>query len=356
MKVNGIVVPLISAEICHLKTWLSSCPPSGKTGAVLYLSIDMAWDEYDKCEIMDTFSRCRLSQEGWRVVFIECQMAADESFYVKDGKKHVDVQRYPYGQKSGPNMQFFRTIRALRAPAEELGGVLLMEVDAFPVVDGWNTQLDAHIANFPNDALLAGARYAGSTNLAAQIRSHFNGNSAYFIGRSDFFTFLDAWERLLLKCIQMAPHLAYDVAIPWFMNYRATHPGVRSLEDQQTEYLVASFNERCFDLSSYLVNYGGTIENSDAFCLDVPRFVADHPDALVVHGKCFDHLVSTIKAALTNQQRKCLLNVLHDLICCGSYDDAVLFGVRDFHILRSMIGRIEMLTERQVAVIERGWR
>ncbi len=355
MKINAIVIPLIRGELCHLKTWMRYCPASGENGRTVYLSIDMAWAESEKSDISDTYSRCALHEEGWKLEFIECRMTAEESFYQKDPSVSVDLEKHPYGQKSGPNLQFFRTIRALEHVRAEIGAVLQMEVDAFPVGQNWLSKLNSSLAKAPEDLLVAGPRYSGKSYLQEQIKEHLNGNSVYFIGCSDFCKFLDCWEELLLKALKVAPFMAYDVVIPWYFNYKPIHKGVLALTSENAEFASECFKTRTLDLTEMLINYGGYTENTSEFRLEISAFIRDFPQALIVHGKCFNDSIYALRAAKKHPARTHPVNILTDLMLAGDYENSVLLGMNDYAVMRLATRRVGQLTPQQICLIKREW-
>ena len=355
MRVNAIVIPLIRSELCDLKTWLRYCPKSGKSSKKVYLSIDQTWHEADKKDILDTYSRCSLHEEGWTLEFVECQMTAEESFYLKRSKVSIDIVKHPYGQKSGPNMQFFRTIRVLKQSRVEINAVLLMEVDAFPVASGWLTVLNDSLKDIPSNLLISGPRYAGRSFLKDEIKDHFNGNSVYFIGCGDFYRFLDCWEELLLQSMKIEPFMAYDVVIPWYMNHRITHKGVFVLTSENTEFAAECYRSRSFDLTQFLINYGGPDENHNDYKLDVPAFLQEFPSALIVHGKCFMEDIHTLRLSQKFTARRHPANILVDAIMAGDYEGSLLLGINNYALMKIITKKVERLTSRQALLIQREW-
>lgn len=352
---DSILIPMINSEIPQLKTWLRYCPSSGVRKGCIFLSIDTSWSENLKEEITRTFTRSALYDEDWDLKFVNCNMNPNESFYIKDSAAEINLDLYPYGQKSGPNMQFFRSLMALRDFTKEYPRVLLMEVDAFPIADGWAKKLNEKVPCITKDILIAGARYAGASVLSPQIQSHLNGNSIYFIGQNDFYRFLECWEKLLLSGNRIVPFLAYDIVISWYVNYKQTNIKVKSLENDNARFIEDCYRHRFLDLSKYLINYGGPVEADNSFVLDAQKFIDQHPNAIIVHGKCFNESIYKLRAMVTNSSRKCQINILNDMILNGNYDGALLLGEPDMNITRAMIARIGCLSDKQVAMIKDGW-
>lgn len=354
--VNAVVVPMIRMEIPSLVTWIRYCPASGKKGCQLLLSLDTKWEAADRARVQDTFSRSALALEDWTIEFLDCGMTVEESFYIKNPKQEIDLERFPYGLKSGPNKQFFTTLRLLQTQAQRIGAVLLMETDAFPLYDGWLERLNQYMERTASNALVAGPRYAGASKMSPHISLHFNGNSVYCIGTADFYEFLDDWDHLLRETLRIARHQAYDCVIPWFMNYRSIHPGVRKMSERISPTLGERFTKRCFDLSECLVNYGGEVENANGYRLDVIRFLEKHPEATIVHGKCFMLDVHRLREAKANAARKHLVNVAVDLVNSGQYEKAMRFGLTKARIALAAAQNIDRLSEMDVSMIQRAWK
>lgn len=352
MKLDHVIVPLIKSEITCLRTWLRYVPRSGMENGRIYFSIDQRWSARGKQQVAESFSRSALCSEGWKFEFVECEMSEDESFYIKDSHAEVDLEKYPYGQKSGPNMQFFRNLRKLRALAPNLESVLLLEVDAFPLVPGWLQSLNQRVQSLPSDVLIAGARYLGQSKLSDAIKTHLNGNAIYFLGQPDFDRFLINWESLLLDGVKITKFLAYDIAIPWFTGYRETNGRVRRLQSEETEYLARCYEARVRDLSDYLINYGGAAENDVSYTLNVDQFKRMHPNALIAHGKCFQESIYRLRSLLQNDRRATSINAVCDLIQEGAYEDAIMSGVSRIEIVQLLTRKVERLGEVQKKLMQ----
>jgi hypothetical protein len=355
MNINAIVIPLIRKELCELKTWLRHCPASGEKEKTLYLSIDTCWSDRDKSALKDSFSRSSLFRENWKLEFVECRMKESESFYEKEPSKPIDLAVYPYGLKSGPNLQFFRTLGVLKPYREKIGAVLLMESDAFPVVYGWLSCLVTALSAAPANLLLAGPRYAGGSYLNEQIKEHFNGNSVYCIGSPDFYEFLDCWETLLLKSLHIASYMAYDVVVLWYANFRQFNAGVERLTCEKTNNAEKWYRSRTMDLSDVLINFGGSMENHHEYQLDIPSFNRLFPKALIVHGKCFITQIHTLRAARVNPTRRHRANLASDFILQRKYEQSLIIGLEDFKLIRLMTQQVNRLSKQQQSLIQREW-
>lgn len=334
MKINRVLIPTIRPELLQLRSWIFYCPPPGVRDVRLQLAIDTEWSESERESITKLFRTSALHDSGWVLDFLSCGMTPEESFYIKDGKQPIDIGRFPYGHKSGPNMQFFRSLRKVIEGEPGARAALLMEVDAFPVVENWLARLEARIELLSGvRPLVAGANYAGASPLAEQIRSHLNGNSIYFVGDPDFRQFLDDWEKLLLDSLRVVPFVAYDVVIPWYVNYREVNAKVAKITGDYIGRLEAAFAARLVSISDALVNYGGAVESEPSYSYDVIDFRQRHPDALVVHGKCFFFTIHLLRLSYRYPKRNVKLNIVHDALKDGLLDESLCSGVDDVDLI-----------------------
>lgn len=292
---TGVLVPTIRYEWEMLKTWLSTCPDPGRENGYLFLSIDTHWYQQEKVQLESIFKRSIFASRKWNLVFIDCQMTEDESFYIKDAKVKVDLNDYPFGQKSGPNKQFFESIKKIHSFNSKFGYVLLNEVDAYPIREKWFEILYEKIANL-SDLYVIGTRYAGESFLSEAIKEHLNGNAIYRIDGNETTQFYDMWAKILKDSLHIAPHIAYDVVIEWFVFYSQVNPRAKKLRTDIVEDFLRLYVEKKANFNKELINLGGPHENEKDFKLDVLNFIEMYPSALIVHGKCFDGVIEKIRA------------------------------------------------------------
>ncbi|MGF1492704.1 MAG: exostosin family protein [Microcoleaceae cyanobacterium] len=153
------------------------------------------------------------------VKFISCRLAEKESVYIRKIPKEISkMEIHPYGLKSGPNLQFFRSLQELMASESEYTSVLLQEVDTIPLKVHWIDSINKEIAGL-NNALLIGTNYSGASRLNSEQVNHINGNAIYCLGNPAFKNFLFLWEILVVEVCKKAPWNAYDTATEWAIEY-----------------------------------------------------------------------------------------------------------------------------------------
>jgi len=83
-------------------------------------------------------------------------------------------RRPDLGHKSGPNLQFFKSLEY----SHRGGWTLLNEVDMIPISPYWLEDCHTAINQSPSSYII-GSRYLGSNDLGADIAEHLNGNAIY---------------------------------------------------------------------------------------------------------------------------------------------------------------------------------
>ena len=128
-----------------------------------------------------------------------------EDIYIRDPKGwNGKVPRL--GLKSGPNIQFFETLRLAR----DSKYTFLNETDVLPLQCCWLTEL-ADSLKEDHDWVL-GAKYSGKSKLAPDIEDHINGAAVYNSGSKEFQDFcLQHWEPGLEQMCKDLPDTAYDI-------------------------------------------------------------------------------------------------------------------------------------------------
>jgi hypothetical protein len=112
-----------------------------------------------------------------------------------------------FGLKSGPNLQFFKSI-SLCDPS---GITLLNETDMLPIVPNWIEICNQAVPSGV-DFLVAGAAYLGNQKLSARIALHLNGNALYNTSSKYFAEeYLPMWRHSLASMCASEISAAYDV-------------------------------------------------------------------------------------------------------------------------------------------------
>lgn len=294
MEVTSILTPLIRREIPDLLKWISFCPTpflnqEEAKKITWHLSIDNKWKQE---EIEDVTSYARHSHfKSFDIVFHSLNIDPKESVYLRNIARS-DSCNLPYGSKSGPNRQFYESLKAILdyCKYSTQDALLLLEVDAIPVRQGWLTGLNESIKHNP-DFLIAGARYIGKSELSRRISQHLNGNAIYGIGSLYFREALLGWESLLKRIVPECHWIAYDICLEWVKN--SNNPDhVRIIEEYAS--VLNLFDQACVDISDYIANISGALEvQNDDVPLDVLK-----KSHLILHSKPFSRRIDYLLAGL----------------------------------------------------------
>jgi hypothetical protein len=269
MQVFHILTPLISKEIPDLLCFIRYCPPpldlSIQNKITWHLSIDTEWTETQvrlitQHVINSDFANVQLD-------FISCGLTVQESVYLRKLSRN-DKCELPYGSKSGPNMQFFRSLNAIihGNDLREDDAVILLETDAIPLKNNWISKLNRALSNIQTSFWIAGASYAGRSPLSSAINCHLNGNAIYGLGASGFGEFLKQWDHVLKICVSISHWIAYDIAIEWIGYYM---PKQKSKLTKENIVLIEGFlnasTEMLVDISHLIRNVSADYEVSNNF-------------------------------------------------------------------------------------------
>ena len=136
-------------------------------------------------------------------VVLDAELEGERDLYARDTLEAQGA----YGNKAGPNFQFFAAMRLVHPYG---GFTFLNELDCYPLYAGWLTDLRAMIQE-RRFAWVIGAHYTGHHPLGQELRYHFNGNAVYQTGCPRFQTFLtEIWEPRLMDMVALDPNVAYD--------------------------------------------------------------------------------------------------------------------------------------------------
>lgn len=295
MKVTSILTPLIRKEIPDLLKWISFCPTpflnQEETKKITWhLSID---DEWKQDEVEDVISYARHSHfKPFDIVFHSLSIDPKESVYLRNIAR-TDSVDLPYGSKSGPNKQFYESLKAILDYCEYSAqdALLLLEVDAIPIKQGWLAGLNKSIEHSP-DFLIAGARYIGKSKLSSRISQHLNGNAIYGIGSLYFGEALLGWESLLKRIVPECHWIAYDICFEWIKN--SNNPDHAKIIEEFAPVLNL-YKKACVDISDYIANISGSLEVEND---DVPLGVL-MKSHLILHSKPFSRHIDHLLAGLS---------------------------------------------------------
>ncbi|MDV7391896.1 hypothetical protein RZS08_11100, partial [Arthrospira platensis SPKY1] len=153
------------------------------------------------------------------IKFLACNLEDFEAIYIRDIPKDISTMTVPsHGLKTGPNLQFFRSLQQLLNSEEKYTAVLLQEVDTIPLKNFWVDLINQDIQSL-TDSLLIGSTYSGVSQLKPEQINHLNGNAVYCLGNPLFERFLHLWEHLVLEVSKKAPWKAYDTSTEWAIQY-----------------------------------------------------------------------------------------------------------------------------------------
>lgn len=269
--INSVLMPLIRREVDSLLTWIAHCPDPGMPCNILF-SLDLEWTQQEKETIVNALNASALGGVA-TPYFIDCEIPESESFYVREAGKAIDLDKHPYGSKSGPNIQFFRSLRRAMDHSFVLG-VILMEVDAYPVKHGWLREINVRTGWLENEAYVIGAR---AEAVPASIKNHLNGNAIYLVRSEGFNQFLDGWEKVLLAAVREAQDLAYDVVLDWHRTITAKDHGA------DTDRVRRAYEERALEVPRLILNLSNSAGRYKTVCDLAERI--EKGGYSVVHGR-----------------------------------------------------------------------
>jgi hypothetical protein len=303
MKINVVLTPIIRKEIPALLIQIKEMPPpSNEYITSLVISIDEKWDPIDKEKIQEEFNKNKKLKNCTNIYFLECKIPAEQSVYIKKIDEK-NPNKLNFGLKSGPNIQFFKSLQHL-IKYKSGEAVLLLEVDAIPLSNCWLDAISKELKN--NEFYVAGSKYKGNSKLPDSISGHINGNAIYNISNKDFIEFIDIWESLLKYCITKDPSLAYDVVIPWAIYYK------NGLNFNDIDRVESSFLKYFKEIKSIL-NISGEYENSKNYVQKISDLATQLVDVSVLHSK----------AALKNRHEILLQHKISNY--CGILDNILVY-------------------------------
>jgi hypothetical protein len=137
-------------------------------------------------------------------------LAAEDDRYVASLERRVPQWR-PAGTKSGPNLQWWRTLEAVAGPGRP-EWVLLLEPDTSPVGDDVERRLEELVVGNPDAWVIGALPHAASlARLDPRLRDHLNGVALYHVGDERFLQFIrSVWVPSLVSLLQQQPDIAYD--------------------------------------------------------------------------------------------------------------------------------------------------
>ena len=295
MEIKSILTPIIRREIPDLLRWISFCPAPFREqrdtkGIEWHISIDDEWKEEEMEEILSYAQHSHL--RSFAIKFHSLQIIAKESVYLRNIPRTSSVD-LPYGSKSGPNKQFFESIKRIVNDGKQSkeNALILLEVDAIPIRMGWLTGLDEAIRN-KGTFLIAGSRYQGKSKISSRINKHLNGNAIYGIGCADFEDFIQGWDSLLRSVVKICHWIAYDICFEWVINSNEIHAREIAINHSK---VIELYKKTSIDISGFIANISGADEVSND---NIPT-EAINEQIMVVHSKPFSKKTDYLLAGVT---------------------------------------------------------
>ncbi|MBS0017212.1 MAG: tetratricopeptide repeat protein, partial [Arthrospira sp. SH-MAG29] len=293
-QVDCLLFPVIKKELEDLISYFDNIllPTQEPKSLTFVISIDQTWNDKDIKIVQEAINNSPAQACIKEVKFIACELQDFESIYIRDIPTDISTMVLPaYGLKTGPNLQFFRSMQKLLNSDTKYTGVLLQEVDTIPLKNMWVDLINKDIYNL-KDALVIGSKYSGVSPLKPEQVNHLNGNAVYGLAHPLFKRFLELWERLVIQVAKKAPWKAYDTATEWVIQYlkddscwvldekkRQNSPYFKSQELQ--EYLKI-YRQQTYQLNR-VINKAGPHELMPETVFDPAAITDDLKLASVLH-------------------------------------------------------------------------
>ena len=302
--INALLIPVIRREIDQLLYWIKMCPAHGSMPVSVLLSIDGAWEDFEREQIETTFEKSQF-KDRYELHFIDCEIDPLHSCYIREDEGNFDINRIPYGMKSGPNIQFFRSFDFIRKNYASVDSVVLLEVDAYPVRTNWLAEMNNKLSWMSDHLYVAGSR-TDKGLVSSNISNHINGNAVYFTKTDGFYEFLAEWERVLLTALKYNQALAYDVVLDWCYTRSLYNSELDDVFRGHDNSIAKKCSGKIISISNIILNLSQSHIYFESFN-DLQTYLERNDEHLIIHGRYMwqstdilrDHLANT-----TNLQRK----------------------------------------------------
>lgn len=285
--INTILTPIIRAEINNLLYWIERCPlpclPKDKSNLHWFISIDQVWHDSHKLRVINAVKKSSLSCIN--VSFLSCNIDPHQSVYYRE-KPDCDTSHLELGLKSGPNLQFFNSIKQILNLKEisTIKAVILLETDAFPLRKYWIDLINQSISN-EGQFYICGSTPQGLKKVGDSIKYHINGNAIYNISHPAFNFFLNMWENILKKSLSLKFNCAYDICLEYALNIASCW---QLLTEDEQSFLLNHYLVCRVTLNKVIVNLSELNVNN------VLKLTHLLPEAVVLHDKNFPLLNNNI--------------------------------------------------------------
>lgn len=229
----------------------------------------------------------KLDQIFNHIHLIDIAIPADFNFYKRMDDGSLDLKKFIYGYKSGPNYQFYALMK--RLILDGYRNVYVCETDTFPVRADWANCLMKEAAS-QNDFWVLGSPFLGRSKLDPSLALHINGSAIYALQSKGFVDFLSRWESVLLNLVQEVPYIAYDWAMDYYFYSEISAKNWDKLKFLDFHEQI-KFKKMC-RYTDLIINLAGEAERLGEGRYTIDEILIDHPNACIIHGDYFyDELI-----------------------------------------------------------------
>jgi hypothetical protein len=230
--------------------------------------------------------------EKFKLISIESVNIPEEiNFYKRVNDGSLDLKKYKYGYKSGPNFQFFECIRKINRNGFD--DVYMCETDCFPIRRDWMHRLLAETM-LDREWLVIGSPFLGRSKIDPWIALHINGAAIYNVGDPRFMLLLEKWERLLLELVTKIPEVAYDWAFDYYYYDLMKRENWEILK--YDDFSNQLFFRKMFVFSEVILNFAGEPEREGHGRFSVKEILDNYPKGALIHGDYFrDEIINILR-------------------------------------------------------------
>lgn len=227
----------------------------------------------------EAIARYGLARHFRHIRVIDAGVPEEFNFYHRAEPPGWKPQRFPYGWKSGPNIQFFRTLR--HAELAGYAEILLIETDCCPLGADWARLIFEDAARRPGFWVM-GSPFRGRSRVGPEIMLHLNGVAVYRTAELGFAAMLAEWEARLLELCARHPETAYDCAQEMYY-WHKLRPENWSRMSEADVHDYQHFRQM-FVMTERIVNLAGEPEREGAGRYSLPEAEAKFPRARLFHA------------------------------------------------------------------------
>jgi hypothetical protein len=272
------------------KVWLLFHEKRGFESVKYFSNLIVAFDIYSPesvSHLRNLIEKYKVNLIFNQIQIIDIAIPAEFNFYKRVDDGSLDLKRFIYGYKSGPNYQFYALMR--RLISDGYRNVYVCETDTFPVRADWANCLMNEAAS-QNDFWVLGSPFLGRSKLDPSLALHINGSAIYALQSKGFVDFLSRWESVLLNLVQEIPYVAYDWAMDYYFYNEISAKNWRKLNYMDFHEQI-KFKKMC-RYTDLIINLAGEAERSGEGRYAIDEILVDHPQVCILHGDYFyDELI-----------------------------------------------------------------